>query len=330
MFFDKALIQRHPSSKWKDLYKSRVFTVNPLPIELRQNVFCMGSCFARNIRRCLEEQGVNCLPDYGKLSESVYDMNVQVDNIGLGEYHMNYYTPLAIVQEVARSLSFMGHKSELLADREAYCVPSHYRQGDNFFPVWQDPARRLVFAQDKGVLYRASDLIGAAICSGIRSASLFVFTLGLVEQFSLKTESSTIYFNQHPTYASLMCERSIHKTVGIEFLGFENVRDALLLLVDLVRSVSQSPIVFTVSPVPLEKTFRKEIDCFSANLLSKSILLAATREACLQSKDVYYFPSYEIATGYGSSFFQDRDLRHPKDERVAEITELFISCCMSQ
>ena len=52
--------------------------------------------------------------------------------------------------------------------------------------------------------------------------------------------------------------------------------------------------LLTVSPVHLNKTFRKDLDVVSASCASKSTLRAVANQICSEEEQVYYFPSYEI------------------------------------
>ncbi len=249
---------------------------------------------------------------------------------------MNYYTPAAILQEFERSLfcqcqpestSYPFQESDFsisskLASSSGGAVQLH---------VWQDPARRLVFARDKDRLAQISSAISSTIRQGLKTATLFVITLGLIEQFFYRHQAGVVFFNQHPTYLGLHADRSVLKSLSVQCLTYYQTKNILNGIVTLIRSFSQAPIVFTISPVPLERTFRERMNIYEANMLSKSLLLSSTRELVIENhaNGVHFFPSYEIASGIGSDFFQDRDLRHPKDEYVDLITKLFVSSLMA-
>jgi hypothetical protein len=275
---------------------------------------------------------IRCLPDYQFLKGVANSENAEmIDNIELGEFHMNYYTPAAILQEFNRSLYCQKgqDKSVYSLNESDFCIKSKLISSVEAgldSSVWQDPARRLVFARDRDRLEAISTSVTSIIRQGILQASLFVITLGLVEQFYCRNEANIIFFNQHPTYLGLQADKSVLSQLFVEFMSFAQITKTLNSLISAIRSVSQAPVVFTVSPVPLERTFRRNMNVFEANLLSKSLLLSATREfiETVHAQNVFFFPSYELASGFGSAFFQDRDLRHPRNEFVELITKLFI------
>ena len=57
-------------------------------------------------------------------------------------------------------------------------------------------------------------------------------------------------------------------------------------------------LIITISPVHLWATFREDMDVISANCNSKSTLRAVADEFVCRHNDVFYFPSYEIATSF--------------------------------
>lgn len=72
-------------------------------------------------------------------------------------------------------------------------------------------------------------------------------------------------------------------------------------IIDCVRAVYPTkPIIFTLSPVPLKATFRKE-SCVMADCVSKSILRVALHNVISVSDDnTYYWPSFEIVKWIGN------------------------------
>jgi hypothetical protein len=84
----------------------------------------------------------------------------------------------------------------------------------------------------------------------------------------------------------------------------------------------QIPIILTVSPVPLERTFSSQ-DIFIANNEGKSKLRAAVSEVERQRDNVLYWPAFDIVQGIGDAAFQS-DGRHVKGEVVEAITRSFV------
>jgi len=83
-------------------------------------------------------------------------------------------------------------------------------------------------------------------------------------------------------------------------------------------------VIFTLSPIPLQATFRDN-SCMTSNAVSKSILRVAIDETYRELKDegvLHYWPSYELVTdAFQQPMKQDR--RHVKEEVLDYIMMLF-------
>ena len=83
-------------------------------------------------------------------------------------------------------------------------------------------------------------------------------------------------------------------------------------------------IIFTLSPIPLQATFRPN-SCITSSSVSKSILRTAIDEVVREKSDegvLYYWPSYELVTdAFQMPFKHDR--RHVKGEVLDYIMMLF-------
>ena len=82
--------------------------------------------------------------------------------------------------------------------------------------------------------------------------------------------------------------------------------------------------ILTVSPVPLDATFR-DMDIIIANNFSKSVLVSAAHEIIAnEAKDYcYYFPSYEIVMNSDRQKTWRDDFRHVQPEMVDFILRKF-------
>ncbi|RED18431.1 GSCFA domain-containing protein [Pontivivens insulae] len=94
---------------------------------------------------------------------------------------------------------------------------------------------------------------------------------------------------------------------------------------DLIRKHRpDAKIIFTLSPIPLQATFRDN-SCMTSNAVSKGVLRVAIDELYRELKDegvLHYWPSYELITdAFGQPYKDDR--RHPKDEVLDFIMLLF-------
>ena len=130
-------------------------------------------------------------------------------------------------------------------------------------------------------------------------------------------------FNQIPNYLGF----NTYNVDTLEFskLTYPEVLKSLEEIINFIKRLNKkNKIIFSVSPVPLSKTFTKN-DVFTANIYSKSTLRAAVENVINQSEGIFYFPSYEIAINSGSKFYQERDLRHAKDEYIEAIIKSFMA-----
>lgn len=103
----------------------------------------------------------------------------------------------------------------------------------------------------------------------------------------------------------------------LRILDLLSLRSAMEELLALLRSncPPELRILITVSPVPLNATFRNA-DVITANMYSKSVLRVLAEELYLQHRDVDYFPSYEsVMLSHRDRAFLD-DFRHVRDDLV--------------
>ncbi|REL30188.1 GSCFA domain-containing protein [Thalassotalea euphylliae] len=157
-----------------------------------------------------------------------------------------------------------------------------------------------------------------------KSASAFVFTLGLAEIWQDKFTGKVFWrgipesiFDQerHEFRLSSVAENS------------ENISE----IIKLLNQVNQSaPVIFTLSPVPLKASFQKTA-CLTADCVSKSILRVALHEALEKSpQNTYYWPSFEIVKWLGCHLpypvygTDDGVVRHVSRYMVLQILSAFI------
>lgn len=90
------------------------------------------------------------------------------------------------------------------------------------------------------------------------------------------------------------------------------------------RNRPEAKIVFTLSPIPLQATFR-DSSCYTSNSVSKAVLRVAIDETVRElgpEGALHYWPSYElIADIFRQPMKPDR--RHPRDEALDYIMMLF-------
>ena len=185
--------------------------------------------------------------------------------------------------------------------------------------IWQDPCRREVFSSTREDLLSNSKKIDFCIGEGLKKGNVFVITLGLVEVFY----SGDSVLNQFPGYG-FIGESYAGKDVTFKRQTAIDVEQDLRDIVDIIKDINpKNKIIFSVSPIPLQKTF-SENDVFVANAYSKATLRSAVENVVDHDFDIYYFPSYEIAMNFGFDFYVQKDMRHAKPEYIDLIIKTFI------
>jgi hypothetical protein len=110
----------------------------------------------------------------------------------------------------------------------------------------------------------------------------------------------------------------------------EQVRLDLTKVLAMARGINpRLRTVLTVSPVPLTATATGR-HALVATTYSKSVLRAAAGQIADSSKDIDYFPSYEIVTGfpYRAAFFE-QNLRTVTPDGVAFVMRHFFRALQS-
>jgi hypothetical protein len=157
----------------------------------------------------------------------------------------------------------------------------------------------------------------------LRKAGAFVFTLGLAEVWEDRA-SGSVFWRGVPKDV-FDPDRHFFRTTTVE----EN-EENVAATIELIRRVSGAPIVLTLSPVPLNGTFR-DMSCMTADCVSKSTLRLALDGVVRRGlPGVYYWPSFEIVRWVGGHVpwpaygFNRGDSRHVTRYLVAEIIDAFV------
>jgi hypothetical protein len=189
----------------------------------------------------------------------------------------------------------------------------------------QDPYRRIILYGS--VEEAQKDFQSHIKCSrkAIMKARVLILTLGLTEIWEDKSDQSVIclpsgpYFNEGGGLDEYVFRVSRYQ---------ENLDNLEKIYQILKKHNKECKLVITVSPVHLWATFRKDMDVISANCNSKSTLRAAADEFTSRHDDVYYFPSYEIATSFTmmmnqTCFEKGKENFHINKETVEQIMKHF-------
>lgn len=177
---------------------------------------------------------------------------------------------------------------------------------------FQDPLRKRVFAGSLEAIADASRKIDDCTRSAIMEADVFIITLGLTEVWRNKKNGQ---------YVCMAPGRAQMKDVEFVRSDFESNLENMRAVCSLIaENCPGKPVFLTVSPVGLERTFT-ENDVVVANMESKSILRAVAGQVEKEFKDVYYWPSYEIAM---REDMYEEDGRHVLKDGVHKIISAFI------
>jgi hypothetical protein len=243
----------------------------------------MGSCFAREIKRRLQQR------EFAYIAEET-DHPASVHASAAWE---RVYSTFCM-----RQIFEYTFEDRWAPARRWWVCPRSGRV--------QDPFRRSI----------AYDSLAAAEagfarhreCSrrALTRAKLLILTLGLTEIWQDREDGTVISLPAGP-YVSEGGDMSRYafrvSRCGENLVNLEHIH---LLM---ARHNPGCRLLVTVSPVNLWATFRRDLDVISASCNSKSTLRAAADEFVARHDNVTYFPAYEMATVYqpmlGRSYFED-------------------------
>ena len=257
-------------------------------ISANSKIFTMGSCFAREVDNALTKAGFTVISRGLELATKTLGLTSSDESL------YNKYTIHSILNEVRWALDPSQPYPEATALLEV--------ENGN----WMDPqlgGREFTAPLKEILLFRKS------YCDAMRriaDADVLVITLGLVEAWF--DSASGLYLNTAPP-------RKLAKQQPGRFqlhvLDYPDIVAALEEIHALVTAHGKPGVrfLFTVSPVPLNLTFRGQ-DVLVANSFSKSVQRAAVEGFVLSRPDVDYFPSYEFVALGDPNFNWTGDYRH--------------------
>lgn len=150
------------------------------------------------------------------------------------------------------------------------------------------------------------------------STDVFILTFGLSEIWYDEV-TGNVFWRTIPkdVYDS---ERHRFRVSTVE----ENA-DNMRQIYDLIRKHRpNAKVIFTLSPIPLQATFRDN-SCITSNAVSKGIMRVAIDQVVREKRDegiLHYWPSYELITdAFAQPYKHDR--RHPEDDVLEYIMMLF-------
>ncbi len=229
-------------------------------IQRTDRIFVIGSCFAREIRAAMTDQGFDATDG------------------GLG----NQYNTFGILQTVTWALSG-GFDDRLIVRLDDGTWFNGYG-----YPFTHHAGRRIAFDTHQAIL--------ANVAAAIRAADVIVMTLGLVEVWH--DDQLNTWLNGTPPKDMIHdFDRrfSVHRTTHAQ-----NLDALLRVLDLLHSVNADLRIVCTVSPVPLHATFFGSDVIISNAYSKATLRSVATEAVETAARNggpaIDYFPSYELAT----------------------------------
>jgi hypothetical protein len=296
-----------PSETWKSLMQSRRVRLKPqllIDTDAHPRIFCLGSCFALEIKKALKTM------DF-RVSPWDYDLELELPNGGTfisnGE-HMVLYTTFTMRQEFEKAFGLWQQSAD------DYWEAKTTDRGGSMF---RDPYRRSVVHPSLEGVIKITNVLDELLREGIRGSDVYILTLGLTEAWQKLDDGR--YANQYIP--------GFDESISFCQSGYEQNYANLKAIADLVFArFPDRKIVLTVSPVPLKRTFSQE-DVSVANTESKAILRAVAGSVAREYANVYYFPSFEmcaLAEKFGTETVFREDGRHVRPEMVQTIVQSFL------
>lgn len=205
------------------------------------------------------------------------------------------YDPLSI----ARSI-FSYIENRTLAEKDLF-------QQNHLWHSWQHHSS--FSGVDKKLVLERINSSQAVAHQYLKEASVLILTFGTAYNYSLKNERVSVA-NCHKAPADFF-----NKTLpGIE----EMIQEVLRLIAALREFNPALQIIFTVSPVKHIK------DGVVENNRSKARLIEMTHTVIDKTKNVFYFPSFEIINDVLRDYrYYKKDLVHPNETAIDYVFENF-------
>ena len=231
----------------------------------------MGSCFAREIRKVLLDEG------YAYITEET-ENPASVHASAAWERTYNTFSMRQIFE-----YTFEDWQPEL----RWWISPQSQ--------TVQDPYRRII-------TYDSLDLAEQDFAKhkvhsrrALEKAEVLILTLGLTELWEDTEDGSVICLPSGP-YPKEGGDMSRYRFKVSRYQ--ENLDNLEKIYAIMSRHMPNCKLLLTVSPVHLWATFRRDLDVISASCNSKSTLRSVVDEFVTRHDDIFYFPAFEMATIY--------------------------------
>jgi hypothetical protein len=240
----------------------------PFTLIRGENIFTIGSCFARNVESRLLERGYR-IPALDIFSRPEF---ADIEASALNNYGVpSIYQEFAWALDPAFPFKEEGNFLEVLPGK---FIDVHLPLGIRPAPIETVRARR-------EAVRRAT--------ARVKDCRVVLMTLGLTEVWYDKLHD--LYINTHPRLKAMQAAPDRYV---LRVLSFDGTMDYLRRIVDTLTKFGRSDlqILVTVSPVPMGTTHRT-IDVMVANTYSKSVLRTAAEHIVAERDNVHYYPSFE-------------------------------------
>ena len=266
--------------------------------------FTIGSCFARNIERALLKECIEVISTEIKISNDYFRMP-DVTN----SYILNKFNTHSIYYELYRALENikLPDNGLLKAGNES----------------WYDPHTSYTAPHPYEEVSETRNMI-ENLYRRINEADYLIITLGLTEAW-LDIETNS-FMNALPPVEVNSLYKNRFKFINADFTATYNILKETLQL--LYRHCGDRlKVIFTVSPVPLQRTFENS-DVVTANMYSKSILRTVAQTLAGEYAHVDYYPSYEMVMYSPPDMAWEKDRLHVKSSLIERVTGYFIESYM--
>jgi hypothetical protein len=303
-YHDRAFFWPDPTdaANGRSLYNELPFVARNKFITKQTPIVSVGSCFAFEIAKFLQENGFN------------YVVTERDDGAAYAKssarWGIIFNTP-SFRQLVERAFGYITLPRIVWSQFQ----PSHGKE------VFFDPFREDVIHESLEGYEKDYDQHVAAARDALTQMRVLIITLGLNEVWRFKMDGSV--FSRSPwRMAPSLIERRI-PTIAENVQELERMREIIRL------HNPDCKIIVTLSPIPLHATFVRDKHIVEANTLSKAALRLAADEFCQGKSDVFYLPSYElIASGSENAWMDDQ--RHVKPEAVRRVMDMFVEMFVSE
>lgn len=262
----------------------------------------LGSCFADHVERFLRRSGFNFI------QSNEHHMN-------FGELHKGASSSAQLIGNVYTS----RQAKQLITNsiEETMLIDSYIYENYKYF----DPLRPSIYSNgfDKvEIMKKARNVMLKEFRKALLSCNWLIITIGLTEVWL--SDKDGVAFPVCPTIFG-----SYSETISKHILKYDEVLNDLKSISYKLSKVNpKCKIIFTVSPVHLNATFRNQ-HIFRASVHSKSVIRAAIEEVVNDCSNSIYFPSYEIINFPGLQHrFLSEDLRNVSEKGIETVMNYFL------